>query len=118
MQKTKRLLSLLMAIAMILALLPVMASAATPETLYLKPNSNWDKDGARFAAYFFGNGEKWVNMTDSDGDGYYEVAVPAGYPKVIFVRMNGSAAANNWNNKWNQTGDLTIPTNGKNCFWL
>ena len=105
-----------MAIAMILSLLPVMASAATPTTLYMKPNSNWTKDGARFAAYFFGNGEKWVSMTDTDGDGLYEVAVPSGYPKVIFCRMNGSTTANNWNNKWNQTGDLTIPTDGKNCF--
>lgn len=116
MQKHKRLFSLLIALAMILSLLPVMASAATPEVLYLKPNSNWTKDGARFAAYFFGNGTTWVSMTDTDGDGYYEVAVPSGYPKVIFCRMNPGASANDWNNKWNQTGDLTIPTDGKNCF--
>lgn len=116
MQKTKRLFAMLMVLAMMLALLPVMASAATPETLYLKPSSNWNSDGARFAAYFFGNGEKWVSMTDTDGDGYYEVAVPSGFSKVIFVRMNPGTSTNNWNNKWNQTGDLTIPTDGKNCF--
>lgn len=113
---TKRLLSMIMALAMILSLLPVMAFAATPETLYLKPSSNWKQDGARFAAYFFGNGEKWVGMTDTDGDGYYEVAVPSGFPKVIFCRMNPGATANNWNNKWNQTSDLTIPTTGNNCY--
>ena len=33
------------------------------EILVLKPNSNWTKDGARFAAYFFGNGDKWVSMS-------------------------------------------------------
>ncbi len=90
--------------------------AATPTILYLTPNSNWTQANARFAAYFFGNGEQWSSMTDSDGDGIYEVAVPSGYPKVIFCRMNPSASTNNWNNKWNQTGDLTIPTDGNNHF--
>ena len=90
--------------------------AATPTVLYLTPNSNWTQANARFAAYFFGNGEQWSSMTDSDGDGIYEVAVPSGYPKVIFCRMNPSASTNNWNNKWNQTGDLTIPTDGNNHF--
>ena len=84
--------------------------------LYLTPNSNWKKDNARFAAYFFGNGDKWVSMTDSDKDGIYEVEIPTGYPNVIFCRMNPSASANNWNNKWNQTGDLVIPTDGTNHY--
>ena len=92
--------------------------AATPTILYLTPNSNWTQANARFAAYFFGNGEQWSSMTDSDGDGIYEVAVPSGFPKVIFCRMNPSASTNNWNNKWNQTGDLTIPTDGKNIFTI
>lgn len=96
----------------------ISIAAATPEILYLTPNSNWKVDNARFAAYFFGNGEKWVDMTDGDGDGIYEVDVPYGYPNVIFCRMNPSASANNWNNKWNQTGDLTIPTDGKNRFTI
>lgn len=86
------------------------------DKLYLLPNSNWKIDDARFAAYFFGNGEKWVSMTDSDSDGFYEVVVPDGYPNVIFCRMNPSTTANNWNNKWNQTADLTIPTDGKNLY--
>lgn len=96
----------------------ISIAAATPEILYLTPNSNWTQANARFAAYFFGNGEKWVDMTDGDGDGIYEVEVPSGYPNVIFCRMNPSASANNWNNKWNQTGDLTIPTDGKNLFTI
>ncbi len=88
--------------------------------LYLIPNSNWKVDGARFAAYFFGNGETWVSMTDTDKDGVYEVKVPTNkkYPKVIFCRMTPNATANNWNNKWNQTGDLTVPTNGNNLFTI
>ena len=93
-------------------------AASQPATLYLKPNSNWTQSSARFAAYFFGNGETWVGMTDTDKDGIYEVATPTAktYPSVIFCRMNPGAAANNWNNKWNQTGDLSIPTNGTNLY--
>ena len=55
-------------------------------------------------------------MTDSDGDGIYECSVPEGAPSVIFCRMNSGTTENNWNNKWNQTGDLTVPTDGKNLF--
>ena len=93
-------------------------AATTPETLYLKPNSNWTQANARFAAYFFGNGETWVSMEDSNGDGIYEVTVPTSktYPSIIFCRMNPSTSANNWNNKWDQTNDLTIPTDGKNMY--
>ena len=111
-----RRISILLVLAMVLAMLPLGAMAATPDTLYLKPNSNWKEANARFAAYFFGNGETWVSMTDADADGIYEVAVPAGYPNVIFCRMSPSAAANNWKNKWNQTADLTVPTDGTNCY--
>ena len=55
-------------------------------------------------------------MTASDEDGIYEVVAPEGYPSVIFCRMNPGASANNWNNKWNQTGDLTLPTNSNNLY--
>ena len=84
--------------------------------LYLIPNANWKIDNARFAAYFFGNGERWLDMTDTDSDGVYECEIPEGYPSVIFCRMNPNATANNWNNKWNQTDDLTVPTDGTNCY--
>ena len=90
-----------------------------PAKLYLTPNANWLKDNARFAAYFFGNGETWVSMTKVAGETkLYEVTTPTDkkYPNVIFCRMNPSATANNWNNKWNQTDDLVIPTDGKNHY--
>ena len=89
--------------------------------LYLKANSAWEKDGARFAAYFFGNGDKWVSMTVVAGQtNLYEVAIPTdkSYPSVIFCRMNGGNQTNNWGNRWNQTEDLTIPTDGTNTAQL
>ena len=116
MKRTNKILALVLVLMMVLPMFSIFASAAAPEVLYLTPNANWKQGNARFAAYFFGNGEKWVSMTDSDKDGVYEVAVPAGYPNVIFCRMNPSATDNNWNNKWNQTADLTIPTSGANHY--
>ena len=91
--------------------------AVTETYLYLKPNANWKVDNARFAAYFFGAGETWVDATLVEGEtDIYSVAAPAGYPNVIFCRMNPGATANNWNNKWNQTADLTVPTDGTNFY--
>ena len=107
----KKIFTLFAALAMVMSM-----SAAK---LYLTPNSNWNQSNARFAAYFFGNGEKWISMTKVAGEtNLYEVEAPAGYPKVIFCRMNPSSSANNWDEgvKWNQTGDLTIPTDGKNHY--
>ena len=93
---------LLMALMML-----VGTGSAWGAKLYFKPSDTWKTDNARFAAYFFGNGEKWVSMTASTSrTNFYEVDAPNGYPNVIFCRMNPSVAANNWNNKWNQTDDL------------
>ena len=119
MRKLSKILALVLVLVMMITTLPIItlpASAATPEKLYLTPNANWKVDNARFAAYFFGNGEKWVSMTYNSSLGVYEVTVPSGYPSVIFCRMNPNATANNWNNKWNQTADLKVPTDGPNHY--
>ena len=81
--------------------------------LYLDPGV-WNVDNAWFAAYFFGNGETWKKMTDVDG--LFACEIPTNYPNVIFVRKNPSNQDLNFNDKWAQTGDLTIPTDGKNKF--
>ena len=89
----------------------------TDTILYLKPNANWKQDNARYAAYFFGNGDTWVDMTLVEGEtDIYAVTVPSGFENIIFCRMNPNAAANNWNNKWNQTADLKVPTDGTNLY--
>ena len=99
----------------------ISASAAVvsdgTRVVYLKPNSNWTQKGARFAVYLYqGSTNKWTDMSDEDGDGYYEATLPEGeWDKIIFCRMNPGATENNWNNKWNQTSDLDIP-DGMNCY--
>ena len=112
-------LCLLLALVMVLGVLPgVQVRAAEDTTLYLVPNANWKQSGARFAIYYWNasGANAWTGMTDSDGDGVYEGTVPAGNDNVIFCRMNPAASANNWTNKWNQTADLKVPTDGSNCY--
>lgn len=90
----------------------------TENVVYLKPNSNWVQSNARFAAYLWNNnGNTWVGAVDKDADGIYEIYIPEGYgTNIIFCRMNPATTANNWTNKWDQTIDLTVPTDGKNLF--
>ena len=55
-------------------------------------------------------------MTDSDADGIYECEIDSKYPNVIFTRNNPEVTELGWDAKWNQTINLTIPNDGKNCF--
>ena len=111
----RKLFTLLMLLVSVFAVLAISntkdveaASISAGTKLYLTPNSNWKQSNARYAAYFFGNGEAWVSMTKVSGENdLYEVKSPdKAFTNVIFCRMNPNAAANNWNNKWNQTADL------------
>ena len=106
---------------------PIPSAPIAPPTpsypqgvVYLKPCEDWKIANARFAAYLWdGKGnETWVDATDADGDGYYEVKLPEGYPNIIFCRMNPSGSANNWNDgvMWNKTEDLKVPTDEKIAF--
>lgn len=87
--------------------------------LYFKPHDNWYSDSARFAVYAFkGSSTTWYDLTDKYSNGIYKLWVSKSYSSVIVCRMNPSAAANNWDNKWNQTIDLAIPTDGKNLYTI
>ena len=89
-----------------------------PATLYFHPSFHWTSDAAHFAAYFYNNGPgadatpTWVNMTDGDGDGIYEVANAKQHEYVIICRMNPARTENNWDEDktWNQIeSGITIP---------
>ena len=84
--------------------------------IYLKPNANWMQSNARFALYSWDGGDQWFDMTDTDADGIYEVTLPTSISNIIFCRMNPATTENNWSNKWNQTSDLKVPTDGTNMY--
>ena len=66
----------------------------------------------RWAAYFF-NSTNTSNYVWVDLDSSNSVKVPDGMDTVIFVRMNGKTTENTWDNRWNQSEDLTIGSSTK-----
>ena len=89
------------------------ANIPASTTLYMDAG-DWNKDKARFAVYFCDNGEEWVSMTHVTGNIFKVTSPNKSFPKMIFVRMNGGNQTNNWNNKWNQTKDITDYSTDKN----
>ena len=90
-------------------------------TVYLKTTANWKDANARFAIYYWGANDQngWVNMTEVDCNrDYFKGEIPYGSTGFNFVRMNPNALANNWDNDWNQTGNMSVPTDSKNCFTI
>ena len=120
MKNMRRIIFAIVAFAMLIMSMTAISSFAAESgtVVYLKPNSNWKTDNARFAMYVWKDGSsyKWVGMTDDDGDEIYEGTVPAGYKNIIFCRMNPTESHNGWSTTWNQTKDLTLPTDGSNLY--
>ena len=76
----------------------------------------WTSDGARFAVYEIDT-ETWTSMTAVEGQiGTYTAKVATS--NIILTRMNPANEVNNWDNKWNQTADLVVPTDNKNCYYI
>ena len=86
-------------------------------TVYLVPGV-WAADGAQFAAYVFNEGEDgvWSAIMTPTADGKAYKADVNAYQKIIFVRLKNTATSANWNDKWNQTDDLTFAS--ANCFQI
>ena len=98
---------------------------------YMRPSLVWNIANPRYAAYFFadGNKEVWVDMNDGDKDGIYRAVVPEGFSTVVYCRMDPGKEANNWENRWNQTGNINVNIgnvcmikpliwdNGENSTW-
>lgn len=82
-------------------------------TVYLKPGK-WSSDDARFAVYAYVDNDNydWYDMIPVGcSNEYYQCNISKKYTKVIFCRMNPSKPANNWDNKWNQSSDLSVSAN-------
>ena len=83
------------------------------KTVYLKPTSAWDNSSAKFAVYYFNNSTNgWSSlMTKVDNkcnNDVYKAEIPSSYTNLIFVRLDNTATAGDWNKKWDQTADLTL----------
>ena len=96
----------------------------TRRPVFLKPNDTWKGDNAKFVMYYWDASSHTgysAIMTDPDGDGIYEAWIPNTYTytNVIFGRLNPVQVdpVVNWDNKWNKTVDLTLPSD-KNLFTI
>ena len=87
-------------------------SSASAKTLYLNTggSSLWSADNAKFAIWYWGNTTegKWSELMTEDSPSLYSVAIDDDNDNVIFVRLNSTSTAPSWDNKWNQTPNLTI----------
>lgn len=86
-------------------------------TVYFKVGAGWDDASAWYAIYYFdsSNDSKngWVKLNtlaDCETDVYKGTLPGNGYDKVIVCRMNPASSATNWDNRWNQTGNIDYPT--------
>lgn len=90
----------------------VTSQGGTIDKVYLVPTTDWGRSSAWFAAYFYeGSNSTWVKMDYDSATSSYYCSKPTGtYSNVIFCRMNPAKTDLSWDSKWNQTGDLTIPS--------
>ncbi len=99
----------------------ICAVGMQAKTIYLNAGGDklWDQGGAVFFAH------SWKGTDSNIKDvkmglvtaGVYSVDVPDENPNIIFVRMPSGSESLNWDTKWNQTADLTIPTE-KDCYTI
>lgn len=102
----------------------VSTASATSYTVYFRPNTsgtteqNWRQWNERYALYMFtksGNtttAEGWTDFSQIGTTGVYSATIDASTytTGMIICRMNGSNTTNNWDNKWFQSGDLSVPS--------
>lgn len=89
----------------------VCAMSLSAKTIYLNAggSSLWDKEGAVFVEDISDK-----DMTAVEGAfGYYQVSIEDSQTKVKFLRMKGDK-----NTQWNATNELTIPTDGNDCYTI
>ena len=97
--------------------------------LYVRiENDSWWDGSAKLFVYAYGftgpessKVEKWFKVGDHLGNKYYlttEDIDTAVYTHVIVVRENPAYSNGGWDGKWNQTGDIALPLDNKNCIFV
>ena len=91
---------------------------STTKTIYLNGGgaSLWNQADAVFFVHAWGGTDVDVLMTQVEGD-VYSADIPSDNTSLLFVRMAPGSVAINWDTKWNQSTDQTIPAD-KNLFTM
>ena len=118
-RKAKRMLSLLLTAMLLISTMVVgisTVSAATERTVYFVNRSNWStvkaycwyNDGSKDVPETPWSGNVMTKVGTYDGSDLYKYTLDTKYTKIIFNNGNSGDG--------NQTGNLTIPTDGKNMY--
>lgn len=91
------------------------AEAATTTSRLVAKLGNigkWSQSGAKLCAYLTNDSSSyWTSLqTMSSNQALYvfDYSINFTPTKLIWVRMNPAATSGNWDQKWNQTGDLSV----------
>lgn len=88
--------------------------------IFLKDNCGWRNDGAKLAIYYWGVSEGWCGFlkTVPGDETLFEGWIPSNVTNLKFVRFSDTkGSVGNWDDKWNETGDLAITTE-QNLFTM
>ena len=78
-------------------------------------DGGWEKENATFyLKYNIGGNEKSVKLTKQGTEPYYSVDIPSDMDTSKLFRFERRNP--NDNSEWNHTSNLTLPTDGKNCY--
>ena len=98
----------------------VCGLAVNAKTIYLNTGGSalWGKDNPDFWVHAWGGQVEYqdLKMSQVNGD-VYSVDINDDNTTILFVRMAQGSEAIDWDNKWNQTGNLDIPSD-KNLFTM
>jgi len=120
--KTKKLLSLLLALMVMLGLLPAFAITASAQsrTIYLYPCETWKSTGGRYTVYYEAPGGEtvgWINMTQTSQPGFYSAVVPE-CQRFQFQVMQPGTSINNESTIMYRSADFFMADDGLNCVVL
>ena len=87
------------------------AEFSKPTTVYLKPSHSWKSNNAQFAVKYGGTNHMMIEVEECCEEKYYKVTIPSQYSKFNFVRLSGNSTT-----EWNVTGEISVPTDGKNLY--
>lgn len=90
-------------------------SASASKTVYIQPNG-WTADNAKLSLWIWTDGSdgSWATLNEGAG-GYLTATFDDAINRMIFVR---GSAANDWDAKWNQTGNIDLSTATSDFFYM
>ena len=87
------------------------------KTVYLEPNI-WATDNPAYAVYAWGGASDpaFYDVEQVTGTTYFKATIPDDRTSVIFTRAENADDAKDWEKRWNQTVDITLPAENSAAY--